>query len=63
MSDDQSVWVIDTNIIIDYDGIIPGKEGKQPHEPTVDLSEAHLVIPTVVVRELSNFKGENLIVA
>ncbi len=58
MSDDQSVWVIDTNIIIDYDGIIPGKEGKQPHEPTVDLSEAHLVIPTVVVRELSNFKGE-----
>ena len=58
MAEDRPTYVIDTNILVDYPGVIPGADGKQPHEPTIDLSGAHLVIPTVVVRELSNFKGE-----
>lgn len=58
MSKDRPIYVIDTNILVDYVDVIPGEEGKQPLEPTIDLSQAHIVIPTVVVRELSNFKGE-----
>lgn len=58
MSEDRPIYVIDTNILVDYVDVIPGEGGKQPHEPTIDLSEAHIVIPTVVVRELSKFKGE-----
>ncbi|MBQ5812050.1 PhoH family protein, partial [Candidatus Saccharibacteria bacterium] len=58
MSKDRPIYVIDTNILVDYVDVIPGEDGKQPLEPTIDLSNAHIVIPTVVVRELSNFKGE-----
>lgn len=58
MSKDQPIYVIDTNILVDYVDVIPWEGGKQPLEPTIDLSHAHIVIPTVVVRELSNFKGE-----
>ena len=57
MTKDRPIYVIDTNILIDYVDVIPW-EGGHPTEPTIDLSAAHLVIPTVVVRELSNFKGE-----
>lgn len=56
---DRTIYVTDTNVLIDYIDIIPGEEGRQPHQPTVDLSNAHLVIPTVVERELSHFKNEN----
>ena len=59
MSKDRPIYVLDTNVIIDYVDVIPGEEGKQPLEPTIDLSQAHIVIPTVVVRELSNFKEES----
>lgn len=58
MSKDRPIYVIDTNILVDYVDVIPGGKGEEPYEPTIDLSEAHLVIPTVVVRGLSNFKGE-----
>ncbi len=53
-------YVIDTNVLIDYIDIIPSPDGMQAklEEATADLSEAHLIIPTVVVRELSNFKKE-----
>ena len=57
MLKDRPIYVIDTNILIDYVDVIPG-EGGCPQEATVDLTNAHLVIPTVVIRELSNFKGE-----
>ena len=53
----QKVYVIDTNILIDYMDIIQDGE-KQPIEPTIDLSDAHLVIPMVVIHELSKFKKE-----
>ncbi|MBR3249029.1 PhoH family protein [Candidatus Saccharibacteria bacterium] len=55
---DRIIYVPDTNILLDFIDIIPGEEGKQPLEPTVDLSKAHIVIPTVVERELSHFKNE-----
>lgn len=58
MSDKRKVFVVDTNIVVDYPGIIPGCDIEQPEEATVDLSHAHIVIPTVVIRELSKFKKE-----
>ena len=53
----KKVYVIDTNILIDYMDIIQNGE-KGPIEPTIDLSDAHLVIPMVVIYELSKFKKE-----
>ncbi len=57
--DGRHIYVIDTNIVVDYVDIIPGENSRPPEEPTVDLTGAHLVIPTAVVRELSSFKKEN----
>lgn len=54
----QTIYVIDTNILVDYTDIIPNGDDKTPKEPTIDLSEAHIVIPTAVIRELSSFKKE-----
>ena len=55
----KMIYVIDTNILVDYVDILPGSTGsQQPEEPTIDLNKAHIVIPTVVVRELSSFKKE-----
>ena len=59
MSSDQQIYVVDTNIIVDYVDIIPNGHEKQREEPTIDLSQAHIVIPTAVIRELSSFKREN----
>lgn len=52
------IYVVDTNILVDYVDIIPGSSSRQPEEPTIDLGKAHLVIPTAVIRELSSFKKE-----
>ncbi len=55
----KPIFVIDTNILVDYPDIIPvDGETNALKEPTVDLSKAHIVIPTAVVRELSSFKKE-----
>ncbi|MBR3252823.1 PhoH family protein [Candidatus Saccharibacteria bacterium] len=57
--EDRPIYVIDTNILVDYPDIIPsGCEEVTLEEPTVDLSQAHIVIPTAVIRELSSFKKE-----
>ena len=53
----QEIYVIDTNILIDYPNIIDDG-GDAPAEPTIDLRAAHLVIPAVVIQELSSFKRE-----
>jgi predicted ribonuclease YlaK len=58
MSKNQPIYVLDTNVLVDYADIIPTEDGKRPVEPTIALDQAHIVIPTVVVRELSNFKTE-----
>lgn len=58
MEADRTIYVLDTNVLVDYVDIIPGVEGKQPHDPTIALDQAHVVIPSVVIRELSNFKTE-----
>lgn len=58
MSADKK-YVIDTNILVDYPDIIPTDEGVvELKDPTVDLSEAHIIIPTAVIRELSSWKKE-----
>ena len=55
----MSIYVIDTNILVDYPDIIPPEQGEVTlKEPTIDLSAAHIVIPSAVVRELSTFKRE-----
>lgn len=56
--EDQMYFVIDTNVLVDYPDILPGGSDDSPEEPTVDLTGAHLIIPTAVIRELSSFKGE-----
>lgn len=52
------IYVVDTNVVIDYQDIIPNGVDSMPDSPTVDTSAAHIVVPTAVIRELSNFKGE-----
>lgn len=54
----QLYYVVDTNVLVDYVDIIPGDNSVEPESPTVDLTGAHIVIPTAVIRELSSFKGE-----
>lgn len=54
----QPIYVLDTNILIDYPNIIPGGKSAKPEEPTVDLTGKHLVVPSAVIRELSSFKRE-----
>lgn len=55
----QPIFVIDTNILVDYPDIIPNGNGVPDlKEPTIDLSGGHIVIPTAVIRELSSFKKE-----
>lgn len=58
IDDGRMIYVVDTNIIVDYVDILPGSTDSQPEEPTINLNKAHLVIPTAVVRELSSFKKE-----
>ena len=60
MTDDRMYYVIDTNILIDYPDLVPPLDGAlvELDSPTIDLTGAHLVIPSVVIRELSNFKKE-----
>ena len=56
---ERPIFVIDTNILVDYPDIIPPENGEvELKEPTIDLSESSIVIPTAVVRELSSFKKE-----
>lgn len=55
---DKLAYVIDTNILIDYMDIIQS-ENKKPLNPSINLDDAHLIIPTAVIRELSKFKKES----
>lgn len=55
----QNYYIVDTNVLIDYPDIIPNGSNLPLDDPTIDLSNAHIVIPTAVVRELSNFKKES----
>lgn len=56
----KDIYVLDTNVLVDYPELIPapGEPGYEPENPTVDLSQAHIVIPTAVTRELTSFKNE-----
>ncbi len=54
----STIFVLDTNVLVDYMDIIPSVDGSQPAEPTIALNESHIVIPSVVIRELSKFKNE-----
>ncbi len=54
----RPIYVLDTNILIDYPDIIPGSGSKKPKNPTIDLAGAHLVIPSAAIRALSSFKRE-----
>ena len=56
----RPIYVVDTNVLVDYPNIIPdlGADVPRPQSPTVDTTDAHIVIPSAVIRELSSFKKE-----
>lgn len=60
LSNDRKYYVIDTNILIDYPDIVSPFDGPavELDSPTIDLTGAHLIIPSAVIRELSSFKKE-----
>ena len=58
MNKKRPIYVLDTNVLVDYPDIIPGEKAGKPKNPTINLAGAHLVIPSAVIRELSNFKRE-----
>ena len=55
----RPIYVLDTNVLVDYADVLPGEGSRQPINPTIDFSDAFIVVPSVVVRELSNFKKES----
>lgn len=55
----RPIYVLDTNVLVDYADIITGEGNRKPIDPTIDFSDAYIVVPSVVVRELSNFKKES----
>lgn len=59
MEEKRPIYVLDTNVLVDYPDIIPGENVDKPKNPTIDFAGAHLVIPSAVVRELSSFKRES----
>ncbi|MBQ9018045.1 PhoH family protein [Candidatus Saccharibacteria bacterium] len=61
MSERRKVFVIDTNVLVDYPEIIPDEAGEARvfKNPTVDLANAHMVLPSTAIRELSGFKKEH----
>lgn len=55
----HQIYVVDTNVIIDYVDLIPEAGISLPlREPSVELVGAQVVIPTASVRELSKLKKE-----
>lgn len=52
-------YVIDTGILIDYPNIIVNDGGHSMDEATIDLSQAEIFIPAVVINQLSKFKNED----
>lgn len=61
MMQERPIYVIDTNVLVDYPSIIPAPKTTAPTllNPSVDLTGSHRVVPSPVVRELSSFKGEH----
>lgn len=55
----RPIYVIDTNVLVDYPDIVPYDNKAQPEQPTVDVGMAHLVVPSAVIREESSFKKEH----
>ena len=51
-------YVVDTNVIIDYTGIIPNGKLLTLDSPSVNLGGQCLVVPVAVVNELGRFKNE-----
>ena len=55
----QHVYVVDTNVLIDYVDLIPEEGVSLPlKEPSVELTGSKVVIPSATIRELSKLKKE-----
>lgn len=54
----RPVFIVDTNVLIDYPDIIPNGVDALPDEPTIDTTNAHIIVPDAVIHELSKFKNE-----
>ena len=55
----RKIYVIDTNVLVDYPDIIPYDNSARPEQPTIEVEAAHLIIPSAVIRENSSFKKEH----
>ena len=61
----RNIYVLNTDVLLDYKHIIQF-EGKCPVQSNVDLNDAHLVIPEIVIRrmsELIKYNGERGVAA
>lgn len=52
-------YVVDTGVLIDYPNIIFNDRDPSMDEATLDLSQAEIFIPAVVINQLSKFKNED----
>lgn len=52
----QTYYIVDTNVLLDYPDIIPNGTVEWPREPSVDLTNAHIVIPHKVLEELDGIR-------
>lgn len=52
------IYVLDTNILIDYPDLIPNGKTVVLRDSTIDLTGAYIIVPTAVIRELESFKKE-----
>lgn len=55
----QQVYVVGLDVLKHYPGIVPETGEASPTSSVINLAESHLVIPTVVVRELSKMTKES----
>lgn len=54
----RPIYVLDTNVLIDYPDLIPNGKVVVLRDSTIDLTGAHIIVPTAVSRELDSFKKE-----
>ena len=53
LPDNGKPWyVVDTNVLIDCINIIPNGDNEHPQKPTIDLDNANIIIPEVVLDEM-----------
>ena len=55
----RKIFVIDTNVLVSFPGIIPGFSERTDDQDSDLVSGHHIIIPNAVLRELNSFKNEH----